>query len=325
MSSLNSEKLTSYFAGQDASGAGSNYFGMCAAVLAVSHASVDCRACSGKGYRELSADDLKAWGSRIADHDSTENRQQVRRALSHASDCAACQGSGKVTARRTDHASAMDSMFTTVRCGLCRGCGETTCPTDTSAERGDVCLGCGGASYIVPVTVKETGSTKDGKAPRREAAAVGDFLPDNESQPEPLSRVFDEDVALERQRMALELQVVRAQDPQLADALASYRGPESEPWVQHRWGRGFVVWQHTPAGKLVVHEVAEQSERRAGHLVAPTRLLALARDQLELPGDAPVMLRDVTRLRVLMARADREARDLLRRLKAVIHQVESAA
>ncbi len=318
MSSLNSEKLTSYFAGQDAGSAGSNYMGMCAAVLAVSHVSVDCRACSGRGFRELSVDELRKWQQNIADQETTEHRDQVRRALSRASDCKACRGSGKVSARRGDHASAMDSMWTTVRCGTCRGGGETTRPTDTSAERGDVCLVCGGDAYIVPVTVrasKHLGSGGGGGS-----ATDGDCLP--APPPTTLSREHDLDGKREIKR---EIESLRARDPQLADALASFHGHEAEPWVGHRWGRGFCVWQHTPAGRLIAHEVAEQSERRAGFLVAPTRLLALARDQLEMPGDAPVMLRDVTRLRVLMARADREARDLLRRMQAVVAQVESAA
>lgn len=315
---LNAERLTHYFAGQDTGGAGSNYMGMCAAVLADSHASVDCRACSGRGFRELSVDELRKWSHRIAAQETTEHRDQVRRALSQASDCAACRGTGKVSAPRGDHAAAMDSMFTTVRCGLCKGCGETTAPTDTSAERGDVCLGCGGASYIVPVTVRAKKQQDQGGG--GSSATDGDCLP-----APPQAAHEHRHHADDRQRVAQELQTLRSQDPQLADAITSYHGPESEPWVRHRWGRGFCLWQHTPAGKLVVREVSEQSERRAGFLVAPTRLLALARDQLELPGDAHVVFRDAQRLRVLMARADREARDLQRRMQAAITRVETAA
>jgi hypothetical protein len=212
----------------------------------------------------------------------------------------------------------MDSMWTTVRCGTCRGGGEATNPTDTSAERQDVCLVCGGDAYIVPVTVrasKHLGSGGGGGS-----ATDGDCLP-----APPATAIANEHDLDGKREIKREIESLRSRDPQLADALASYHGAEAEPWVGHRWGRGFVVWQHTPAGKVIAREVAEQSERRAGFLVAPTRLLALARDQLEVPGDAPVMLRDTTRLRVLMGRADREARELLRRVHAVGAQVESAA
>lgn len=323
MSSLNSEKLTSYFAGQDAGSAGSNYEDMVDNVRALGHASVDCRACSGKGYNELPEEKLREWLDTIAKAETIEHRDQARRALSHASDCKACKGSGKVSARRGDLARAMDSMFTTVRCGSCRGSGEVTNPTDTSAERQDVCLTCGGEAYIVPVTVRSKGSSNQG-------GAGGSSATDHDAGPLLLASAaaeapqHDHDPT-DRVAVAAEIEALRARDPQLADALASYHGHEAEPWVQHAWGRGFVLWQHTTAGKLIAHEVAEQSERRAGFLVAPTRLLALARDQVEMPGIAPVMLRDATRLRVLLARADREARELQRRIQAFEREQVAAA
>jgi hypothetical protein len=320
MQQLNSESVARYYAGSDVGS--SNYKGMCAAVLADSHASVDCRACSGKGYRELSPEELRKWSNQIAAQKTTEHRDQVRRSLSRASDCAICRGSGKVSARRGDHAAAMDSMWTTVRCGLCRGCGETTAPTDTSAERQDVCLNCGGAAYIVPVTVRSKGSTNEGGSGGSSATDY-DAGPLMLAGPADPTADADHDLS-ERRQVAAELRRLETQDPQLAAALASYHGPEGERWIRHRWGRGFVVWQHTRAGKQLAEHVAAQSLRGCGYLVAPTERLARARDTQERP-PAGRTTADHQLQRVLLGKADREARELLRRLLATTSAAETAA
>lgn len=320
MSQLNSESVARYFSGAD--GAGSNFMGMCAAVLADSHESVDCRACSGKGYRALTEAELRGFAKQLAKQKTTEHRDQVRQALSRASDCEDCKGSGKVSRRRRgDHTAAMDSMFTTVACGRCHGCGEAAPPTDASAERQDVCLGCGGDAYIVPVTVRPTGSTNEG-------GSGGSSATDFDAGPLLLAApdaAQDQDSRLsERRGVASELRAIRAQDPQLAAALESYHGPEGARWVEHRWGRAFTLWQHTPAGKQLAEHVAEQSVRGCGHLVAPTERLARARETQERPPEGRTRA-DHQLQRVLLARADREARDLLRRVLAAVSDVETAA
>lgn len=316
---LTTEKLARHFSRAD-HGAGSNYEEDVAAVLARGQVSVDCRACSGRGYRDVPEADLRKWEASIAEQTTTEHRDQVRQALSRASDCPSCRGSGKVPARRGDHAAAMDSMWTTVCCGTCHGCGETTNPTDTSAERQDVCLACGGASYIVPVTVRTKGSGNGG-ASGGSSGLDGDAAPLVLASPEPAHET--EHDASEHVRIAHDLDALRAQDPQLAAALASFHGPEGDAWVEHRWGRGFVVWQHTPAGRQLAEHVAEQSIRGCGHLVAPLDRIARARETQERPpvGRAPA---DHQLQRSLLGRADREARELLRRVRAVA-EVESAA
>jgi hypothetical protein len=312
---LNSESVARYYAGADGAG-GSNYMASCVMALAISHSSVRCRACKGQGYCELSEAALRDFAQRIAGEKNETNRDQIRRDLSYQTTCKGCKGSGWTTQKRADRAAAIDSMFTTVRCGRCRGCGEVTTPTDTSAERQDVCLSCGGAAYIVPVTVKETGSTKDGREPRREAGDASDTA---------LAHApVDEDDELEQLHdVAEELERVRAQDPQLAAALASYHGPEGEGWIQHRWGRGFVLWQHTAAGKQLVTHLAERSPHRSGYLVPPTRLLAEDRATQEQPGSAASSGRDGALVRVLLTRARDKARELLLRMQCVVaeHQV----
>lgn len=296
------------------------YMAMCTGALAVSHTSVRCRACEGHGFRELSLDDARARAAAIAAETDTKAREQLRKDLGAETTCQVCLGIGYTTQRRADRASAMDTMWTTVRCGRCRGCGEVLTPTDTSAERQDACLGCGGAAYIVPVSVKESGSTKNGRASRRESAGIGDNMPDADPI-EPYSYEPEPDVS--RGRIGAELDLARATDPQLAAALASYFGPEGDRWVNHRWGRGFAVWQHTPLAPQLAHHAAELSRRGSGHLCDVTALLTSAREQHER-GQLPAT-RDGSMVRVLLGRVDVEARDLLQRMARVVDQVESAA
>lgn len=318
MSSLNSEKLSHYFAGQDSGAAPSNFLEMCWATLAVSHTSAKCRDCRGLGFRELSAEELKVWTDRIAAQETAEHRQQVREALSRASTCPACRGSGHTIGRAHDRSAAMDSMYTTVRCNSCRGSGEVVDPTDTSAERQDVCLACGGAAYIVPVTAR---------CGKQSHSGGGGSATDDAEVPLPASPTVHP--ALEqgddRNRVTRDLEAIRIRDPQLADALASYHGPEAEPWVRHRWGKVFVLWQHTAAGKLLAAEAAELSPARSGYLVHPTKLLAAQRELLESRQGARNRTREDDRLRVLCGRADREARELQVRMFAVLKQIEDAA
>lgn len=319
---LSSEKLASYYANRDARRrAGSTYQAMVEhAVVMGSHTSVKCKVCKGQGFFEAPLEAVQAAYERLAAEPDPVKRDQLRTELSHESTCVVCKGVGYTLARRADRCAAMDSMWTTIRCGRCRGCGEAAPPTDTSAEREDVCLACGGSAYIVPVTVKEKGSTKHGRAPRREAADIGDYIPD---APPDRYTVEPEEVEPERERVALELETIAATDPQLAAGLSSYHGPEGDEWVEHRWGRGFTLWQHTPAGQQLVHELCERSPGRAGFLVDPTKLLAGARERLERQG-AP-QTRDDSRARVLLGRADVEARELLKRVQGVSQKVEAAA
>lgn len=313
---LTPEKLARHFSRADDE-RGSNYEDM-VRVMPLTHASVDCRACSGKGYKELSEQELRKFAAQIARQETIAHRDQVRAAMSRASDCDKCHGTGKVSAPRGDRSAAMDSMFTTVRCALCRGGAEVTRPTDTSAERQDVCLACGGDAYIVPVTVRCRGSSNQG------GAGGGSATDHDGSSPLMLPAAPQEltsgpeAIGAERVELAAQIEAMRTRDPQLAAALARYHGPESEPWVEHRWGRAFVVWQDTAPGKQLAELVAERSPARSGYLVAPIERIRGAREAVERPGVARPTA-DHQLMRVLVAKADREAREILRRLKSLVH------
>jgi hypothetical protein len=291
-------------------GSSSNYLTMCEVSLSVTHTSVRCRACEGLGFRDLSKDELALRMQRIAREDDAQKRAELRDQLGHETTCRACRGSGYTTQKRADIAHAMDSMFTTVRCGRCKGCGEAMPPTDAGAERGDVCLKCVGETCLVPVTVKPKGSSKSGKAPRREAE-------DDELEAMP-SRSVDEEALVERGLVARQLDALRHSDPLAAAAVESYFGLEGDRWGQHKWGRLFALWQHTSAGKQLSKESAERSRAGHGYLLAPLDLIAAERD-----AELRASVRSARR-RALLARADVDARHLLRRMQAAIASLEAA-
>lgn len=299
------------------------YLAMCMGAMAISHTSVLCRACGGHGFRELSLEDMAARLSAIAATDDAKAREQLRRDLSAETTCKVCAGIGSTSQRRADRASAMDSMWTTVRCGRCRGCGESMPPTDASAEREDKCWACGGAAYIVPVTVKERGSSRSGRAPRREAGDVGDY--DSTAAPaytyDPYLEDLIEDL-VDRRRATRGLDAALATAPDLAVALGSYLGAEGDRWVNHPWGRAFSIWQHTEAGITLSAESVELS-RGSGHLQDITTRLRAAREQRErgqLPND-----RAGARIRNLLLTADHQARELLQRLEQALSGAQAAA
>lgn len=314
------DTLTQYCAGSDRAAGGSSFDVMCELAIKISHASVPCRACAGHGFRHLSEQELREWAKKLAAETDHRAILQVRQTLEREGTCTVCSGSGYTTQRRADRASAMHPMFTTVRCGRCRGCGETLQPSDTSAERGDTCLGCGGATYIVPVTVKEKGSTKHGKAPQRERNDDGEY-------DEPAGDIggawFDEDELRERGRISRQLETLGQQDPTLTAALGSFMGAEGDKWRHHAWGRVFALWPHTEAGRLLARESAERSRAGHGFLLAPLDLLASERDA-EARAGAPARDPWRDRRRALLGQADKQARQLMIRVRAVIEQLEAA-
>ena len=313
--------LTQYFAGSDGASGGSSFDFMCELAIKISHASVPCRACDGQGFRALTEDELRKWEHKIAAETTHHGKKQLRETLMREGSCTVCRGSGATTQRRADRAHAMDAMFSTVRCGRCRGCGEVLIPSDESAERGDTCLGCGGLTYIVPVTVKEKGSSKHGKAPHRERTDDGDY-------DEPAGDIggswFDEDELRERGRVSRRLEAIGQAEPALTVALGHYYGADGDKWRHHRWGRVFALWQDTQAGKRLAQGSAERSRQGHGFLLAPLDLIASERDaegKAEAPGRHNHW-RDLRR--ALLAQADREARELQARLRRVIEEIEAA-
>ncbi len=320
MTGLTAESLGKYFEEAESSLSSSNYLGMCEMAVKISHASVTCRLCDGLGFKALDAEEMKAVYKRIARETDPDKLHQLRNSLSFESNCVVCHGSGATTQRRADIAAAMHPMFTTVRCGKCKGCGETFPPNDVTAERQDVCLACGGVSYVVPVTVKEKGSSKHGKPPKREPSSADDA----DDGPAALSDWVDEDALVERGRISSALAAIRRADPAIGQAIGSYFGPDGDKWGDHKWGRAFSLWQHTQAGEQLASESAERSNRGHGHLMRAIDLIATERDAEARAGanNGRDSWRD--RRRALIALADKQARELHTRMQRTIRQGEAA-
>lgn len=354
--------ISRFFSGGGKQQGSSNFGAMCesmAGSIQLGHSSVKCRACDGQGYRELSAEELQKRARRIAeaqlevagadriadDYLRSERRKEasdaldrLRKSLSRESDCIVCKGVGYTDPTRSDRGTAMHSLFTTVWCSTCRGCGEPVGPmvkleanartyrfyplnpTDDSAERHDRCERCEGTSYIVPVTVRSTGSSKGGKAPSRsdagssEEASDGSVYREGEAAPS----WADEDALAERGRVSRALEAIRRDTPELAQALEAFYGPEGDKWGPHKWGRIFALWPLTQAGRKLAELGANRSKGGHGWLIEPIDLISNERDT-----DSRSDVRDPGR-RALIGQADKQARDLHARMQRAINGTEAA-
>lgn len=337
MAALSAGSLSRYFSGGGPDGGGSNFGAMCerAALDANKHASIQCRPCGGNGFVVLTEDDLEGWKIRIADgmkrlseEPDHEQRKElhsrlddIRQGLSQASVCEICKGSGYTTQKRADRAVAMDSMFTTVRCGRCRATGTDRNRGDAlRLILGDKCGKCGGEAYVVPVTAKEHGSSKSGKPPKKEPSTGAD---DNYDGPSPTNGVaaaswVDEDALAERGRVSRVLDAIRRENPAVGQAIATYNGPDGDKWGQNKWGRLFALWQHTEAGKQLALDGAKRSKGGHGFLIAPLELIATERDA-EFRALTPN-----PRRRALISQADRQARELHTSMTKAIRSSEAA-
>jgi hypothetical protein len=331
---------------------GSNFGAMTDRLALMAHRSVRCRLCKETpGVRELPPEEMKQrWlrvhrleeaisaARRALNSERTrkllEDREALGKELCAETECPACKGTGYTKPTRAHRAHAGDGMFTTARCSKCWGCGEpvgevvavqssigerktyyfaSLLPTDATAERGDRCQGCGGATYTVPITVRETGSSKHGKAPSRDLSG-GDDGTSGEAAPS----WVDEDELAERGRVSRVLDELRRQDPTVALAIEAFNGPEGDRWGAHRWGRGFTLWQFTGAGRRLATEAAERSRRGHGHLVSPLDLLATERET-EQRGSAPDHHR-----RALLDQANRQAAEIHIRMMTALRGIEAA-
>jgi hypothetical protein len=354
--------ISRFFSGGGKQQGSSNFGAMCevmAGSIQLGHSSVKCRACDGLGYRELSVEDLQRRARRVAEAqleladaekiqdsdlrtrrrgEATENLKKTRAALSRESDCIVCKGVGYTDPTRSDRATAMHSLFTTVWCATCRGCGEPVGPmvkleanartyrfyplnpTDDSAERQDRCERCDGTAYLVPVTVRSTGSSKGGKAPSRSEAGGADEASDGTvlREGEAAPSWADEDDLAERGRVSRALEAIRRDKPDVAAALEAYYGPEGDKWGPHKWGRMFALWPLTQAGRKLAELGASRSKGGHGWLIAPIDLISNERDT-----DSRSDVRDPGR-RALIGQADKQARELHARMQRAINGTEAA-
>lgn len=349
---LSEGSIARYYAGTGAQVAGTNYGTMCERLAVMQYRSRRCRVCKGTpGVRELTGPEMELrWqrlhlldeeidkARRILDDDKRlqrlgnlyEERRNLGRSLCDETKCPGCEGTGFTNPTRAHRGKAGDSMFTTVRCGRCRGCGEPQVvvvrgglhvvaevariePTDASAERLDRCPRCRGATYVVPVTVRETGSSKHGKAPRREGG------PDDDATTAAVAPTWvDEDDLVERGRVSRQLDELRRTDPAIASAVDDWNSPEADRWARHRWGRIFVLYASTPSGARLAEMGAKRSSQAHDLQLSPLALIATEREAEER-GTSPN-----PRRRALLDRAALEARALHGRMTAKLSGASAA-
>jgi hypothetical protein len=258
-------------------------------------------------------------------------KRRLLEQLGEETTCKPCHGTGYTTPTRSHRSGkARPDMLVTRRCSKCWGSGEPVgpavavqsargdrrvhyftaglAPTDATAERLDHCDRCGGDGYTIPITAKETGSSKGasqlaGSGSSTKTDAGGPAYADTEIVPA-LDESFDDE--------AEAVEALAQDNPRLALAAALLRSPEAERWAAHRWGRTFVLWALVDAGKVLAEEAAERSRLGSGHLVPVLDRLAAERE-----AEAKATRPDYRR-RSLIAEAHRQARELHAQTQAAL-------
>lgn len=293
-------------------GSASNYGGMCERMANMSVVGYPCWKCDGMGFVEIEPEELAQWRLQIAQAKRPEDVDEQRRKLSRACECKACAGTGFIEGRL--QRVTADSMYTTIRCGKCRGCGETFPPSDATAEFEDVCPRCAGASYLVPITVRSTGSSKSGRQPRH--AVDSDANSSDSGGGGEVSEWVDESSLLEFGRASSVLEDLRKADPAAVAAIEAYGGPAGDKWGKHRWGRLFALWPLTRPGKHLLALGLDRSNPDVRHLLDPLQVLATEREQSEREHDS---WENADRRR-FVGQADRAARELWAHAQGVMRR-----
>jgi hypothetical protein len=335
----------------------SNYDAMCSAISEGGIITRECEACGGvrrgkekrpgNGFRELAPRELARWNRKIANQPDAAGRARIRAEMFEETICQVCQGAGFVSSESKLQSTPcdlchgmpglsckrcfgagrvflgfIDSMFTTVGCGRCRGSGEVE---DEESE--DVCPLCRGATYNIPCTVRSTGSSKGGKLPPGTGgnadASEGATTHHAEHYRGALAWADEQEVADLGATSRL-LEGVRRVDPAAALALETYHGDVGGKWSRHHWGRSFALWPLTKSGAQVVRDALARDtvETRiaggAGALMTPDAILALER-----AAEGRCKVANLRR-RALLRKADEEHRELLARARRILAEVAAA-
>lgn len=290
------------YIGRVVPGTSSNYGVMCERIAAEGGAAETCRVCEGTGIRLL-ASDLGKYIAALRAASMEHKRSEVQRKFA---DCPACKGSGAVECRTRKR--RYDKMFTTVRCGRCRGTGsayaedyDDTCPACREFRgRGEMTTG-----YTVPITARATGSSKKGTAPPRVPEGDGEasYMPDLEGQIERYGR------------QSRRYERLRKTHPIAAAALAAFEGEEGSRWAMTKWGRIFALWPLTKPGRKLIQRGREASLEGTAFLLDDMAILANERnaDETETHPNP--------RRRAWIRRADADARKLLDAAQVALREV----
>lgn len=295
----------------------SNYLEMCEVAFRERNFSRPCPACKGLGSREVHEKRLRQQQRQLERAQNREELANLRRKFREESRCQPCDGTGfrEAPDRRNGVQRTLCDDCGGIGerdgepCGMCRGAGDvclgrptwwvtTSCPrcrgsgevVDEDFE--DVCPLCLGDAMTVPITVFAKGSSKHGFGPD-----VGAMPADTRTAS---GKVLDP--AEQRDTAILDaFERVREVRPDLAHALAVYRGPLGNRWGHgHPYGRGFSLWPDVPSGKAILARAPEALRRELG--ARPLELLAVMRDREDRAKSKDMLLG------ALFTRADREVR-----------------
>jgi RNase P subunit RPR2 len=283
--------------------------------------------------------------------DTGENVMKLREELNKRTICRRCKGSTYAPRRRDSTTARPDSMFTTVGCPRCRGIDRRrhwklmtfhhgssagqlrirdqrfdaegfpleNARNDAAAERHDACPACLGEDgigrgYVEPISVRPLLKTSnvlddpngvDGfeteAFPRTdfEAPTSASELAGDEDGPDP----------------GCFLAETRREDPVLAAALAVYHGAEADEYDAHPWGRRFVLWPLTEAGKRIAERTGHL--HAAGGYEGTLELCRTERNDAEASTASPLS-------RALCRNAEIESRALEARVKQAIEEAVAA-
>ncbi len=285
---------------------------------------VECEACEGLGYRLFTPGEMAYWKDRIDKASGHTERDREQKAMTHASKCKCCKGTGYLSQRPGDFGDLMDVRFTTVACPECRGrdrrkepeyprfmssspgssCGRVQVEDEESALFGmwETCRSCGGNAYVVPITARPTMKTQD-ERDRWSGEGEDDpgfelyvrMHPEAAPKPSPAEAIPDTD----------------------ALAIPAMWGEHGDRWAQHEFGRRFALWPFTDSGVKLVEESGLSSIEASWY---ERRIDIIARErQAERDG-----IGSTPRRRVLLAAADQEARALERRVAGALRAIEAA-
>lgn len=317
------ERAADFISGQGATArlGGSNYGTMCEVAANLACSSVRCGRCDGFGFLGVDRETLEMRGRQMADEHNADKREALRIKWNKDSTCPSCRGTGCLNGTMVP--SLMDTTFTTVACPGCSATGKLQL-----TRRGhhvkrlaaligvdlDTCARCHGAGYLIPVTVKETGSSAHGKHPPgsvdvNDDTSIAPVRVDS-LDPGSVGDWADDEALIELAQMSRLIGRLRESDPTSAVVLDLYYGIDGDRYGAHKWGRLFAVWPLTHAGKQIVAETGRASSVR----LRPIERLANERNRSEL-----LTVPDL-RLRSLLGRADREARGLLDRAHRALRE-----
>ena len=287
----------------------------------------ECEACEGLGYRLFSAGEMAYWKDRIDKAGGHTERDREQKAMTHASRCDACAGTGYLSQRPGDFGDLMDVRFTTVGCPGCRGrdrrrepdyprfmhthagssCGEVRVRDEESAtlDEWDTCSLCGGDGYVVPITARPTMKTQDERTRWS-----------GEGEDDPGFELF---VTMHPEAAPKPAPAEALPDVE-ALAIPAMWGEHGDRWAQHEFGRRFALWPFTDSGRRLADESALLSAAASWY----ERRIDIITREREAEREADRAGTGSPRRRILLRKADAEARSLERRVAGALRAIEAA-